>query len=107
MLCLDRAFHEDEICFKELTLSQFVYEELAIWQRPKTSRMERKSREILLQRVVKNEPKLGFNKAKEIYRQFVSKVEKGNISWKNVSEIDRIETEVVLHCISAVERQVA
>ena len=53
---------------------------------------------------MKNEPKLGFNKAKEIYRQFLSKVEKGNISWKNLAEIDKIETEVVLWCISVAEK---
>ena len=58
----------------------------------------------MLGRVIKNEPNLGFKKAKEIYRQFLSKVEKGNISWKNLAEIDRIETEVVLHCISVVEK---
>ena len=101
---LDGTFDEDEICFKDLTLSQFVYGELAIWQRPKTSKTERKAREVLLQIVMKNEPKLGFNKAKEIHRQFLSKVEKGNISWKNLAEIDRIEMEVVLWCISVVEK---
>ena len=91
-----------EICIKDLTLSQFVYGELAIWQRPKTSKIDRIARKIWLQRLVKNEPKLGFSKAKEIYRQFLSKVEKGNISWKNLAKIDRVETEVVIQCISVV-----
>ena len=101
---LDGIFDEKEICFKDLTLSQFVCGELAIWQHPKTSKVEQKAREILLQRVVRNEPKLRFSKAKEIYKQFVSKVEKGNISWKNLSEIDRIETEVILLCVNVVEK---
>ena len=85
---LDGIFDEDEISFKELTLSQFIYGELSKWQRPKTKNVECKTRELLLQRVVKIEPKLGFQKAKEIYKQFVSKVEKDNISWKNTEEIE-------------------
>ena len=101
---LDGTFDEEEICFKDLTLSQFVYGELAIWQKPKISKTKRKAREVLLQRVIKYEPKFGFNKAKEICRQFLSKVEKDNISWKNLAEIDRIETEVVLHYIGVVEK---
>ena len=40
----------------------------------------------------KNKPKIGFTKAKDIYKQFISKVEKGNISWCNTEETDRIET---------------
>ena len=35
----------------------------------------------------------------------MSKVEKGNISWKNMEEIDRIETEVVLKCVQVVDKQ--
>ena len=74
-------------------------------QRLKTSTKERKAREILLKKVVKNKPKLGFSKAKEIYKQFISEVEKGNISWKNIEEIDRIETEVVLKYVQMVDKQ--
>ena len=102
---LDGMFDEDEISFKDLILSQFICGELCIWQRPKTSTRERKARENLLTKVVKNEPKLGLSNAKEIYKQFVSKVEKGNISWKNIEEIDRIETEVVLRCVQVVDKQ--
>ena len=104
---LDGIFDKDEISFKELMLSQFVYGELCIWQRPKTSIKERKAREILLKKVIKNEPKLGFAKAKEIYKQFISKVEKGNVSWNNIEEIDRIETEVVLKCVQVVDNNAA
>ena len=32
-------------------------------------------------------------------------MEKGNISWKNTEEIDRIETEVVLKCVQVVDKQ--
>ena len=100
---LDGIFDKDEISFKELTLSQFVHGELCIWQRPKTSIKERKARDILLKKVIKNEPKLGFAKVKEIYKQFISKVEKGNVSWNNIEKIDRIETEVVLKCVQVVD----
>ena len=50
---LDGTFDEDEISFKDLTLSQFVYGELCIWQGPRTSKAERKAHEILLKKVVK------------------------------------------------------
>ena len=99
---LDGNFDEDEVSFKEFTLSQFICGELCIWQRPKTSIKERKAREILLKKVVK---KLEFTKAKDICKQFIYKVEKGNISWCNTEEIDRIETEVVLKCVKVVNKQ--
>ena len=56
---------------------------------------ERKAREILLKKVFKSKRNL----------QFISKVEKGNILWKNIDEIDRIETEVVLKCVQVVDKQ--
>ena len=55
---LDRIF--DSHCL--------IYGELSVLQRPKTKSVEQKARELLLQRVAKNEPKLGFQKAKEIYK---------------------------------------
>ena len=73
---LDRIFYEKVICFKDLMLSHFVYGQSAIWQHPKTSRVEWKARELLLQRVIKNEPKLGFSKAKEIDRVLLQKLKK-------------------------------
>ena len=56
--------------------------------------------------MVKNEPKLGFEKSKEIYKTFLTRVKKESFSWKNLSDIDRIETEVVLKCISMQEKMV-
>ena len=56
-----------------------------------------------IEKVVKSEPKLGFAKAKEIYKQFISKVEKGNVSWYNTDEIDRNETELMLKCVHVVD----
>ena len=53
-----------------------------------------------MKKMVKNVPKLGLKKAKEIYKTFLTRVEKGNVSWKNLTDIDRIETEVVLKCIN-------
>ena len=54
--------------------------------------------------MVKNEPKLGFEVLKEIYKTFLTRVEKGTINWKDILDIDRIETEVVLKCISLQEK---
>ena len=55
--------------------------------------------------MVKNEPKLGFNKAKEICN-LCQKLKREISPEKNISEIDRIETQVVLCCISVVEKLV-
>ena len=54
--------------------------------------------------MVKNEPKLDFEKSKEIYKTFLMRVKKGVITWKDISDMDRIETEVVLKCISLQEK---
>ena len=63
---LDGVFDYDEIPFKNLTMAQFLYGKLCIWDRPKISLSETKARQYLLKKMVKNEPKLGFEKSKEI-----------------------------------------
>ena len=101
---LDGIFEDEEIPFKELTISQFLCGELCIWDRPKTNRHEIKARRYLIKKMLKNEPKLGFEKCKEIYKTFLMRIEKGFVSWKNITDIDRIETEIVLKCISFQEK---
>ena len=101
---LDGMLDDEEIPFKELTISQFLYGELCIWDRPKTNRHEIKARRYLIKKMLKNEPKLGFEKSKEIYKTFLMRIEKGFVSWKNLTDIDRIETEIVLKCISFQEK---
>ena len=101
---LDSIFEGNEIPFKDLTMAQFLYGELCIWERPRTKPVEIKARQYLLKKMVKNEPKLGFEKSKEIYKTFLMRVEKGSVIWKNLSDIDRIETEVVLKCINLQEK---
>ena len=54
--------------------------------------------------MLKNEPKLGFGKSKEIYKTFLGRIEKGIVRWKNLTDIDRIKTEIVLKCISLQEK---
>ena len=101
---LDCVFEDDEIPFKDLTMAQFLFGELCIWDRPKTKQCEIKTRQYLLKKMVKNESKLRFKKSKEIYKMFLTRVEKGIVNWKCLSDIDRIETEVVLKCISLQEK---
>ena len=74
---LDGVFEDDEIPFKDLTMAQFLFGELCIWERPKTKQCEIKARQYLLTKMVKNEPKLGFKESKEIYKTFLTRVEKG------------------------------
>ena len=51
-LMLDGIF-EDEILFKSLTVAQFLYRELCIWERPKTKPNEIKARQYLLKKCSK------------------------------------------------------
>ena len=44
-------------------------------------------------------------KQKKFTNSLFQKWKKGNISWKNMEEIDRIETEVVLKCVQVVDKQ--
>ena len=92
---LDGVFDDDEFKFKNLTLTQFLYGELCIWEKPKLKKDELKARLYLMKKVLKNEPKLGFDKAKEIYKIFLTRVEKELVNWKKLAYIDRIETEVI------------
>ena len=101
---LDGISEDDEIPFKDLTMAQFLYGEVCIWKRPITKPVEIKARQYLFKKMVKNEPKLGFEKLKEIYKMFLMRVKEGSVSWRNLSDIDRIETEVVLKCISLQEK---
>ena len=50
---LDGVFENDEIPFKDLTMAQFLYGELCIWERPKTKPVETKARQYLLRKMVK------------------------------------------------------
>ena len=68
---LDGVFDEDEILFKDLNMAQFLYGELCIWDRPSVKKDELKARHYLLKKMVKTEPKLGFQKSKEIYKNFL------------------------------------
>ena len=72
-------------------MAQFLFRELCIWDRPKSEQSEIKARH-LLKKMIKNEPKLGFKKSKEIYKTFLTRVEKGIVNWKGLSDIDTIET---------------
>ena len=101
---LDGVFDDDEIEFKNLTLAQFLYGELCIWEKPTLNKNELKARIYLVKKILKNEPKLGFEKAKEMYKMFLTRVEKGIVCWKRLACIDRIETEVILKCINIQER---
>ena len=101
---LDSVFDDEDISFKELTMPQFLYGELCIWDRPSIKKDELNTHHYLLKKMIRNEPKLGFQKVKEIYKNFLTKVEKGIVRWKDKMEIDRIKTEVILNCINIHER---
>ena len=57
---LDGIFEEDEIPFKNLTMAQFLYGELCIWERPKPKPVKVRTRQYLLKKMLKNEPRVRF-----------------------------------------------
>ena len=77
---LDGIFDKDKISFKELILSQFVYGELCIWQRPKTSIKERKAREILLKMLLRTNLSWGSQRQKRFTNN-------SSLRWKKVMSL--------------------
>ena len=57
---LDGVFEEDEIAFKDLSMAQFLYGKLCIWDRLKIKKDEIKARQYLLKKVVKIQAKTGL-----------------------------------------------
>jgi hypothetical protein len=87
-------FSSGEIKFDDLKLHEFLFGEMEILARPKVSEKQRQTRQYLIKRIAKNLPKLGFDKAKEIYRRSLVKIEKGVVAWGDLPGIDRIESDV-------------
>jgi hypothetical protein len=83
-----------EIPFESVKFAELVFGELEIIDRPKISREQSRTRLYVLKRVAKNVDKLGFDRAKEIYRKTLSKVERGQLGWGEIEKIREIEADV-------------
>ena len=83
-----------EVSFENLTFDQYILGESQILNRPKISEVERNTRVYLMKRISKLNEKIGFNKSKELYRETLLSIEKGEFSWGNTYEIEKIENEI-------------
>ena len=83
-----------EINFDEMTFDQYILGESQILNRAKISSNERKTRVHLMKRISKLNEKLGFVKSKELYRETLNAIEKGEFGWCNFYEIERLENEI-------------
>ena len=76
-----------EVSFESLTFDQYVLGELQILNRPNISDLERNTQIYLMKRISKLNEKIGFSKSKELYRETLLSIEKGEFSWDNFYEI--------------------
>ena len=78
-----------------MTFDQYILGESQILNRAKISSNERKTRVHLMKRISKLNEKLGFVKSKELYRETLNAIEKGEFGWCNFYEIERLENEIL------------
>ena len=83
-----------EVSFENLTFDQYILGESQILNRPKISDLERNARIHLMKRISKLNEKIGFAKSKELYRETLLSIEKGEFSWENTYEMEKIENEI-------------
>ena len=95
---------KSEIAFDDMSFDQYILGETQILNRPKISEAEKSTRIHLMKRISKLNEKLGFNKSKELYREVLNAIEKGEFTWCNFYEIERLENEIRFDNMSVVER---
>ena len=97
---------KSEIAFDDMSFDQYILGETQILNRPKISEAEKSTRIHLMKRISKLNEKLGFNKSKELYREVLNAIEKGEFTWCNYYEIERLENEIRFDNMSVVERSI-
>ena len=83
-----------EMSFKSLMFDQYVLGESQILNRRNISELERNTCIYLMKRISKLNERIGFSKSKELYRETLLSIEKGEFSWDNFYEIEKIENEI-------------
>ena len=66
-----------EVSFDQMTFNQYIMGETQILNRSKISEAERDTRIYLMKHISKLNEKLGFHKSKELYRESLNAIEKG------------------------------
>ena len=97
---------KSEIAFDDMSFDQYILGETQILNRPKISEAEKSTRIHLMKRISKLNEKLGFSKSKELYREVLNAIEKGEFTWCNYYEIERLENEIRFDNMSVVERNI-
>ena len=83
-----------EVSFDQMTFNQYIMGETQILNRSKISEAERDMRIYLMKRISKLNKKLGFHKSKELYRESLNAIEKGEFFWCDFYQIERLENEI-------------
>ena len=83
-----------EVSFDQMTFSQYIMGETQILNRSKISEAERDTRIYLMKRISKLNEKLSFHKSKELYRESLNAIEKGEFFWCDFYQIERLENEI-------------
>ena len=83
-----------EVSFDQMTFDQYIMGETQILNRSRICNAERDTRIYLMERISKLNEKLGFSKSKELYREFLNSIEKGEFFWCDFYEMERLENEI-------------
>ena len=85
---------KEEVKFDEMTFDQYILGETQILNRVNISEPEKSTRIHIMKRISRLNEKLGFGKSKELYRETLNAIEKGEFTWCNYYEIERLENEI-------------
>ena len=85
---------KNDVSFDDLSFDQYIQGETQILNRSKISAEESKTRIFLMKRISKLNEKLPFSKSKELYKDTLLSIEKGEFDWMNFYEIERIENDI-------------
>ena len=85
---------KEEVKFDDMTFDQYILGETQILNRVNISDPEKSTRIHIMKRISRLNEKLGFGKSKELYRETLNAIEKGEFTWCNYYEIERLENEI-------------
>ena len=83
-----------EVNFDQLTFDQYIMGETQILNQSHICDAERDTRIYLMKRISKLNEKLHFSKSKELYREVLNSIEKGEFFWCDFYEMERLENEI-------------
>ena len=85
---------KNDVSFDDLSFDQYIQGETQILNRSRISTEESKTCIFLMKRISKVNEKLPFSKSKELYRDTLLSIEKGELDWMNFYEIEHIENDI-------------